>query len=100
MIIVINDSARIQIIEGCKGANRNCRHANKRGMNVHAIPMIDDTNLVMPGYHFSSRDEAIEAVENALRDAIVIESDEMLYNARNAQIAHILPKGWIDPSRR
>lgn len=100
-IVIINESLRIQIRANCKSPNANCRRAFKGGNAIHAIPMIEgNAYLVMPSYHFASRDDAIAAIENAYHNAITIESDEMLYASRESRIAHYIPKGYIDPSRR
>ena len=96
----MNDS--YTIISECKGPNARCRRSAKNGQMVHIIPKYDENApaLILPTYHYETVEIAIKALETAERDAILIETDDDLYNARKAGIAHKLPIGWIDPSRR
>lgn len=90
------------LIEGCTGPNAQCRRSARIGHKVHIIPKYDASAeaLILPTYHYETVDAAINALETAQRDAVLIETDDDLYAARKAGIAHKLPIGWIDPSRR
>ena len=86
----------------CKGPNINCRRHARNGHTVHIAPThaITEKALVLPSYHFETIKIAIESLIDARNNAITINTDAELIAARTAQIAHYLPIGWIDPSRR
>lgn len=86
----------------CQGTNARCKAARKRSMFVHIVPgwSIDTQSIILPTYHFASRDEATAALELARRTAPLVTCDADLYEFRARAIAHKLPIGWIDPSRR
>lgn len=86
----------------CTGPNRNCKKAAKNGQFVHMIPEWDASRetLIMPSYHFETEEIGRHAIETAYINAVTIKTDDELYDARKRGIAHKLPIGWIDPSRR
>lgn len=86
----------------CKGDNPRCKAARKQGMFVHIIPSWsrDTQSIILPTYHYSTREDAIAALERARTTAPVVTCDADLYEFRARAIAHKLPVGWIDPSRR
>lgn len=89
--------------EDCSGPHGACGSGHEQGRPVHLIPAVtDDTTprLVLPTYHFTTVAEGVEAITRAYATAPTITTDEELYAARRAGIAHLIPRGWIDPSRR
>ncbi|AXI91376.1 hypothetical protein SAM9427_37045 (plasmid) [Streptomyces sp. ETH9427] len=89
-------------VRRCTGPNKACRAAHRDGRSVHIIPSgsADKGSLVLPTFHYETEEQARAAVEAARRDAVVIRSDEALFEARRlAQPYRLLP-GWIDPSSR
>ena len=96
---------------GGKGSHRDCKDARRVGRPVHIIPGSrfdpdptmrppDGLTLVLATYHYATETEAREAVAEAYATAPVVTCDEDLYDFRARGIAHKLPEGWIDPSRR
>lgn len=94
------------IYEICSGPNRTCRAAHRAGMPVHIIPRDpapgDDvrSTLILPTYHYANVQDAIVAADNAFTNAPVVRNDDDLYVFRMMKVAHWLPVGWVDPSRR
>ena len=88
----------------CTGPNRECRAHAKAGKRVHLIPSMSVReqygSLVLPSYHFATIEEGAAYIDNAVKTAPLVETDEDLYRFREQNIAHRLPKGWVDPSRR
>lgn len=95
---------KIQVLnESCSGPNKHCISDAHEGRYVHVIAMSDiheEPALVMPSWHFFTVREGVEAVRIAWETAPMITCDEDLFAARRMKIAHKLPVGWIDPSRR
>ena len=63
----------------CKGPNRECKAAFRANRPFHIIPGHDDpraqdAHLALPTYHYASRDEAIEALENGWNTAITVDN--------------------------
>jgi hypothetical protein len=90
------------VTHDCTGPNHNCRKAARQGRSVHIIAseFADGSHLVLPTYHYETEEQARAAVETARRDAVVIRSDAMLFEARRRRQAYRLLPGWIDPTRR
>jgi hypothetical protein len=91
--------------ETCTGPNRACRAAHREGRSVHVIPgsirgRADQPALIMPTYHFATVDEGMGYIRDAWNTAPMVVTDEDLDRYRAANIAHKLPVGWVDPSRR
>jgi hypothetical protein len=86
----------------CKGTNRACKKAVREGRPLHVIPPAIDGQpwIVLPTYHFVNEEEALRAVLDAMRDAPLVTCDEDLYRFRAEGIAHKIPRGFIDPTRR
>lgn len=85
--------------ENCTGPNPKCKKAARNGRTVHLYPD-GDVTLVLPTYHFESVESGTKQIEQWAIDAVRVKTDDDLYAARNAHLPYILPKGWIDPSRR
>lgn len=87
-----------------RSANDACRAAYREGRIWHVIPPVTDARreaaLVLPTYHFRTPNEGLAAVEEAMRTAPMVATDEDLERYRSAGVAYRLPPGWIDPSRR
>lgn len=96
MVIILNENCT-----GKRGAEA-CKDAHKAGASVHMILKFDPImqSLIMPTWHFVSVDAGYRALINAYKTAPMITSDAELYAAREAGIPHLLPVGWIDPTRR
>lgn len=96
MIIIVN--------ENCTGkrGSKQCKSDHTDGAHVHMILEFDimKQTLVMPTWHFVSVEAGYRSLINAYKTAQLITSDAELYAAREAQIPHLLPVGWIDPTRR
>lgn len=91
------------IRDTCDGPNRACRVAHRAGRPVHIIPPMvgaDAPKLILPTYHYATPQEAMTALEHAMATATTIRTDEDLYAARVTNVAHFLPVGWVDPTRR
>lgn len=98
----------------CTGrvGNAACREAHRAGRSVHIIPprsrytIVDDRAqlldpiLILPTYHFATVEEGLAAVRDAMATAPTVATDDDLYAYRAAGIAHYLPVGWVDPTRR
>ncbi len=88
----------------CTGqfGNPACKKGFRDGRPVHIIPKWDpDTpTVILPTYHFADEGEAVEALIHATLHAPTVETEGDLYRYRTQGIAHKLPVGWIDPSRR
>lgn len=88
----------------CNGPNANCKRHTRNGKTVHAILAkfgnANHASLVLPEYHFETLEIAIARIEHAYHNAITIENDAMLYDARERKIPHFIPRGFIDPTRR
>ena len=89
----------------CTGPNRACRAAHKAGRSIHVIPtMRPDPRtapaLVMPTYHYTTAQDGIDAINQAFATAPMVATEDDLYRFRAERVAHFLPIGWIDPSRR
>jgi len=86
----------------CKGPNPACRKAGRAGRLVHMIPESHPKRprLVLPTYHFSTIAEGAVAIADANAVAPTVATDADLYRYRAEGVAHFLPVGWIDPSRR
>lgn len=99
-------NTRSDLITTCtgRGGNAACKKAAREGRQIHIIPLwsSDDVSnrLVMPTYHYATREEAIAAVQLARDTAPVVTCDADLYDFRARGIAHKLPVGWTDPTRR
>jgi len=83
---------------GCQ--NEKCKSAKRAGRHVHAVAFVTGGSLVLPSYHFSSVESAEREIKRMFASAIVITTDAQLFEARAKKIAHILPNGWVDPTRR
>jgi hypothetical protein len=77
-----------------------CKSAKRAGRHVHLIPNITGGTLVLPTYHFASVDAGKREIQRMFSNAIVITTDAQLFEARAKKTPHILPNGWIDPTRR
>jgi hypothetical protein len=88
--------------DNCTGrrGNRACRDAHRAGRPVHVIPAYGPTALVMPTYHYATAEEGIQAINDAMVNAPMVATDADLFRYRREGVAHRLPAGWIDPSRR
>jgi len=89
--------------ENCTGPNRKCRCAARNGRSVHVIPSPmgpEHPALLMPTYHYATAEEGFAAIEAAYRTAPTVASDADLELYRCTGVPHILPVGWIDPTRR
>lgn len=96
----------------CTGPNFACRAAHRTGLSVHVIPAASryeivgdrarllDPILVLPTYHFLTAQDGIEFIHLAERTAPTVATDDDLYAYRARGIAHYLPVGWTDPTRR
>lgn len=84
-----------------RGGNARCRAAHKAGRPVHIIPpwSSDTPTIVLPTYHYATEQEARAALA-AADAAPIVTTDDELYAYRAAAIAHRLPVGWTDPTRR
>ena len=92
-------------IRECTGRRGNaaCRAAARRDKIIHVIPMSDpftEAALVLPTYHYATADDAYNAVAAAMSSAPTVTCDVDLNRFRADDIAHFLPVGWVDPSRR
>jgi hypothetical protein len=61
----------------CTGPNPRCRRAHAEGRSVHFIPprvQAWGAHLVMPTYHFATREDAIAGFEEMRRKAIEAKS--------------------------
>lgn len=87
---------------GGPGSHPNCKIAAREGRRVHVIPghTEGEPRLILPNYHFHTLDEAQAAIREAELFAPMVETDLDLAIFRQQKIAHKLPVGWIDPSRR
>lgn len=96
---------------GGRGTHADCKAGRKAGLPVHIIPGSrfdldptmrppDGLTLVMPTYHYATERQARDAVAEAYATAPVVTCDDDLYAFRACNIAHKLPVGWVDPSRR
>lgn len=68
---------RLAIIRACcTGPNTRCRRAYRSGRTVHIIPVTDHENfhIALPTYHYTSRDEALAALEIAMNTAITVDN--------------------------
>lgn len=89
----------------CTGPNPTCRAAHRAGRPVHVIPDAGrnpgaSPALIMPTYHYPTEAHGVDAIYEAANTAPMVTSDEDLYLFRQMKIAHFLPVGWVDPSRR
>jgi hypothetical protein len=86
----------------CKGTNKKCKAARKAGRPVHIIPPAIDGEpwLILPTYHYATELEAACAVVDANAHAPLVTCDDELYDFRARGIAHKIPRGFIDPTRR
>lgn len=94
---------RIYILShNCTGPNPKCRAAGKNGRTVHMSMDWDAMRetLIPTTHHFESVEQGTEQLTREWNDAITIKTDNELYAARKAKIAHRLPIGWIDPGMR
>lgn len=57
-------------------------------------------HLVLPTCHFTTVDEGMAAIRDAMVNAPTVATDDDLYAYRAAGVAHFLPAGWVDPTRR
>lgn len=85
-----------------RGGNDNCRKGYRDGRPVHIVPKWDreTPTVILPTYHYADEGLAVEALINATLHAPTVTTDEELYAYRLQRIAHKLPVGWVDPSRR
>lgn len=102
-----NDAPIQRLDHVCKGPNPHCRAAFKSGLPVHVIPNspvwerpADELTIILPTYHYATEREARQAVAEAHASAPVVTCDDDLYAFRARGIAHKLPVGWVDPTRR
>jgi len=89
----------------CTGPNDACRKAHRDGRSVHMIPDAGrnpgaSPALIMPMYHYATEDDGRQAINRAIETAPTVTCDEDLYTYRRQGVAHFLPVGWIDPTRR
>jgi hypothetical protein len=86
----------------CTGPNRACRAAHRAGLPVHMIPESHPKRprLIMPSYHFATVAEGAVVIADANAVAPTVATDTDLYRYRADGVAHFLPVGWIDPTRR
>jgi hypothetical protein len=85
----------------CTGPNPTCRKEAREGRPVHIIPaMHERPTIVLPTWHYPDEASAREAIAQARAHAPIVRNDEDLARYRKIRIAHRLPEGWIDPSRR
>lgn len=90
------------IRDRCTGPNRHCRAAAREGRLVHIIPGHDldnDPVIILPTNHYATAQGARDALA-AAADAPIVTCDDDLYRYRAAGVAHRLPVGWVDPTRR
>lgn len=94
----------IVLREMCTGSRGSeaCKFAHKLGRSVHMITEYDSwvPSLVMPTTHWVTVEDGIAAINDAWENAPMITTDAQLYEARALKIAHKLPVGWVDPTRR
>lgn len=90
------------IINPCTGDHPECESARLAGRPVHVLPRFDRDRptVVLPAYHYETADEARAVVAAAEANAPIVATDDDLYVYRTQRIAHRLPVGWIDPTRR
>lgn len=94
---------RIYILrDNCTGPNAKCKKAHKNGRRVHMNMDWDAMRetLIPTTHHFETVEQGIEQLTREWNDAITVKTDNELYDARRAGIAHRLPIGWIDPGMR
>lgn len=86
----------------CQGTNSKCKKAVREGRPLHIIPPAIEGEpwIVLPTYHFVNEEEALVALLDAMRDAPLVTCDADLYDFRARKIAHKIPRGFIDPTRR
>lgn len=94
-------NARV-VASNCPGPNRACKAAFRKGLRVHVRPdySLQEPALVMPGYHYETSADGVEAIMHAAEAAPLVHTDEDLYRYRAAGLPYFLPVGWVDPSRR
>ncbi len=91
----------IIVRDRCTGPNSACRAAHRVGRPVHAYPVNHQgPALVLPTYHFETADQARTLIAEAAETAPTVTTDDDLHRFRAEGLAHFLPVGWIDPSRR
>lgn len=90
------------IIADCNGPNPKCKAAHKRGVTTHIIPPYsrDTPTIILPTYHYFDEMAARDALADAEKNAPLVTCDDDLYRFRREGIAHKLPVGWKDPTRR
>lgn len=88
--------------ENCTGPNAKCRAAARNGRTAHVNMEWEEMRetLIPTTHHFETVEQGIEQLTCEWNDAITIKTDDELYAARKAGIAHRLPIGWIDPGMR
>lgn len=86
----------------CLGDAVACRKAYNAGRRVHMYLPFSYTQptLVMPTYHFTSIEDGVAQINAWLATAPTVETVADLNRYRSARVAHFLPVGWVDPTRR
>lgn len=86
----------------CRGTNAKCKAARRAGLPVHIIPAAVDGEpwIILPTYHYATAPDAVRALLDATRNAPLVTCDDDLYLFRRQHIAHKIPRGFIDPTRR